>query len=62
MLRTDRKLGAARTWSLPMTLMTLLQAEEGHARLKGSLGLRPCFHQPDNRTEARIPVLAGVTC
>lgn len=50
-LRTDRKLGAARTWSL---YMTLLQAEEGYACLKGSLGLRPNFHQLEERVEAHI--------
>jgi hypothetical protein len=50
-LRTDRKLGAARTWSL---YMTLLQAEEGYACLKGSLGLRPNHHQLQERVEAHI--------
>ncbi|MEX2577820.1 MAG: IS1634 family transposase [Verrucomicrobiales bacterium] len=50
-LRTDRSLGAARTWSL---YMTLLQAEEGYACLKGSLGLRPNFHQLEERVEAHI--------
>jgi len=50
-LRTDRALGAARTWSL---YMTLLQAEEGFACLKGSLGLRPNFHQLEHRVEAHI--------
>lgn len=50
-LRTSQKLGAARTWSL---YMTLLEAEEGYACLKGSLGLRPNFHQLEERVEAHI--------
>lgn len=50
-LRTDQALGAARTWSL---YMTLLQAEEGYACLKGSLGLRPNFHQLEERVDAHI--------
>jgi hypothetical protein len=50
-LRTDKTLGAARTWSL---YMTLLQAEEGYACLKGSLGLRPNFHQLEQRVEAHV--------
>lgn len=50
-LRTDQKLDAARIWSL---YMTLLQAEEGFACLKGTLGLRPNFHQLEDRVEAHI--------
>lgn len=50
-LRTDQALGAARLWSL---YMTLLQAEEGFACLKGSLGLRPNFHQLEARVEAHV--------
>lgn len=50
-LRTDQTLGAARTWSL---YMSLLQAEEGYACLKGSLGLRPNFHQLEQRVEAHV--------
>ena len=34
--------------------MTLLQAEEGFACLKGSLGLRPNYHQLEERVEAHI--------
>jgi len=34
--------------------MVLLQAEEGFACLKGSLGLRPNFHQLEHRVEAHI--------
>lgn len=34
--------------------MVLLQAEEGFACLKGTLGLRPNFHQLEHRVEAHI--------
>ena len=51
MLRTDRDLEPAQIWSL---YMTLLQAEEGFACLKGALGLRPNFHQTEHRVEAHI--------
>lgn len=50
-LRTDRQLGAAHTWPL---FMTLLQAEEGYACLKGSQGLRPNHHQLQERVDANI--------
>jgi len=50
-LKTERTLSAAETWSL---YMILLQAEEGFACLKGSLGLRPNFHQLAHRVEAHI--------
>lgn len=50
-LRTDQALGAACIWSL---YMTLLQAEEGFACLKGALGLRPNFHQLEARVEAHV--------
>lgn len=50
-LKTERTLNAPETWSL---YMTLLQAEEGFACLKGSLGLRPNFHQLAHRVEAHI--------
>lgn len=50
-LRTDQKLDASRIWSL---YMTLLQAEEGYACLKGPLGLRPNFHQLEERVEAHV--------
>jgi len=49
-LRTDQALGAARIWTL---CMLLLQAEEGFACLKGSLGLRPNFHQLEARVERK---------
>jgi hypothetical protein len=47
----ERTLNAADTWSL---YMILLQAEEGFACLKGSLGLRPNFHQLEHRVEAHV--------
>jgi transposase len=50
-LRTNQSLDASRIW---MLYMTLLQAEEGYACLKGSLGLRPNFHQIQNRVEAHV--------
>jgi transposase len=50
-LKTERTLGASETWSL---YMVLLQAEEGFGCLKGSLGLRPNFHQLEERVEAHI--------
>jgi hypothetical protein len=50
-LRTDQDLGPTQIWSL---YMTLLQAEEGFACLKGALGLRPNFHQTEHRVEAHI--------
>lgn len=50
-LKTDQTLTAWQIWSL---YMVLLQAEEGFACLKGSLGLRPNFHQLEHRVEAHI--------
>ena len=50
-LKTERTLSASQTWQL---YMVLLQAEEGFACLKGSLGLRPNFHQLGQRVEAHI--------
>jgi transposase len=50
-LKTDHTLDAAQTWSI---YMILLAAEEGFACLKGSLGLRPNFHQLEHRVEAHI--------
>jgi transposase len=38
----------------PVVYMILLAAEEGFACLKGSLGLRPNFHQLEHRVEALI--------
>jgi hypothetical protein len=50
-LKTDHTLDAAQTWSL---YMTLLQAEEGFCALKSTLGMRPNFHQLENRVEGHI--------
>ncbi|MGB7365592.1 MAG: hypothetical protein WA898_01515, partial [Carnobacterium jeotgali] len=50
-LKTERSLSASQTWQL---YMILLQAEEGFACLKGTLGLRPNFHQLGHRVEAHI--------
>lgn len=50
-LKTERSLSASQTWQL---YMVLLQAEEGFACLKGTLGLRPNFHQLGHRVEAHI--------
>ena len=50
-LKTERTLSAPETWTL---YMILLQAEEGFACLKGSLGLRPNFHQLEHRVEAHV--------
>jgi hypothetical protein len=50
-LKTERALDTAQTWSL---YMILLQAEEGFACLKGTLGLRPNFHQLEHRDEAHL--------
>lgn len=50
-LRTNRELPPSELWNL---YMTLLQAEEGFACLKGTLGLRPNFHQLEHRVEAHI--------
>lgn len=50
-LKTDRAIDATQTWSV---YMILLAAEEAFACLKGSLGLRPNFHQLEHRVEAHI--------
>jgi hypothetical protein len=47
-LKTDKSLGAAQLWEL---YMTLLKAEAGFSRLKGTLGLRPNFHQLEDRAD-----------
>ncbi|MFQ3226600.1 MAG: transposase, partial [Lentimonas sp.] len=41
-LKTDKQLDADQLWQL---YMTLLKAERGFRMLKGSLGLRPNYHQ-----------------
>jgi len=50
-LKTDKDMGAAELWSL---YMTLLKAESGFRMLKGTLGLRPNFHQLEHRVDAHI--------
>jgi transposase len=50
-LKTDKDMEAAELWSL---YMTLLKAESGFRMLKGTLGLRPNFHQLEHRVEAHI--------
>lgn len=50
-LKTDKTLEAEELWRL---YMTLLKAEAGFGMLKGSLGLRPNYHQLEERVEAHI--------
>jgi len=50
-LKTDKTLKAEELWRL---YMTLLKAEAGFGMLKGSLGLRPNYHQLEERVEAHI--------
>jgi transposase len=50
-LKTDKDMGAAELWEL---YMTLLKAESGFRMLKGTLGLRPNFHQLEHRVDAHI--------
>ena len=50
-LRTDQAFDADVLWNL---YMTLLKAEEGFKMLKGTLGLRPNFHQKETRVEGHI--------
>lgn len=50
-LKTDKDMGAAELWGL---YMTLLKAENGFRMLKGTLGLRPNFHQLEHRVDAHI--------
>lgn len=50
-LRTERTFAADTLWYL---YMTLLKAEEGFKMLKGTLGLRPNFHQKEHRVEGHI--------
>lgn len=50
-LKTDQALDAPTLWNL---YMTLLQAERGFRMLKGSLGLRPNFHQIEERVDGHI--------
>ena len=50
-LKTDRSLEATQLWEL---YMTLLKAEAGFRQLKGTLGLRPNFHQLEDRVDGHI--------
>lgn len=50
-LRTDQPIPADVLWNL---YMTLLKAEEGFKMLKGTLGLRPNFHQKEHRVDGHI--------
>ncbi len=50
-LKTNKDIDAQELWNL---YMTLLKAEEGFAMLKGSLGLRPNYHQLEKRVEGHI--------
>lgn len=50
-LKTDHSLNGPELWKL---YMTLLRAEEGFSALKGSLGLRPNFHQLEGRVDGHI--------
>ena len=50
-LKTDKDLEAEELWQL---YMTLLKAERGFRMLKGSLGLRPNYHQLEHRVDAHI--------
>jgi transposase len=50
-LKTDKTLEAESLWEL---YMTLLEAEKGFRMLKGTLGLRPNFHQLKKRVDGHI--------
>ncbi len=51
-LRTDRKdIAGEELWNL---YMTLARAEEGFKTLKSDLGLRPNYHQLENRVDSHI--------
>jgi len=50
-IKTDHRLTGPGLWQL---YMTLLRAEEGFGALKGALGLRPNFHQLEERVEGHI--------
>lgn len=50
-LKTDQQHGGKLIWEL---YMTLLRAERGFKMLKGELGLRPNFHQKENRVDGHI--------
>ena len=50
-LKTDQTMDAETLWEL---YMTLLEAEKGFRMLKGTLGLRPNFHQIEKRVDGHI--------
>ena len=50
-LRTDQQFDEDALWKL---YMTLLKAEAGFKMLKGTLGLRPNFHQKEQRVDGHI--------
>jgi transposase len=50
-LRTDQAFPSDVLWNL---YMTLLKAEAGFKMLKGTLGLRPNFHQKEHRVDGHI--------
>lgn len=50
-LKTDKTMEAETLWEL---YMTLLEAEKGFRMLKGTLGLRPNFHQLEKRVDGHI--------
>jgi transposase len=50
-LKTDKTMEAETLWEL---YMTLLEAEKGFRVLKGTLGLRPNFHQLEKRVDGHI--------
>jgi transposase len=50
-LKTDKTIEAETLWEL---YMTLLEAEKGFRMLKGTLGLRPNYHQIEKRVDGHI--------
>ena len=50
-LKTDKAMEASTLWEL---YMTLLEAEKGFQLLKGTLGLRPNYHQLEHRVDGHI--------
>jgi len=50
-LKTDQAYDAAKLWEL---YMTLLKAESGFKMLKGTLGIRPNYHQVEDRVDGHI--------
>lgn len=50
-LKTNQEMDGCRLWHL---YMTLLKAEKGFCLLKGTLGLRPNYHQLEERVETHV--------